>query len=67
VRARYFATVQTGTAAHPASYTMGTGSFLGIKQPGHGVEHPLPSSAEVKEGVELHLYSLSGLSWPVLG
>jgi hypothetical protein len=28
---------------------------------------PTPSSAEVKERVELHLYSPSGLSWPVLG
>jgi len=28
--------------------------------------HP-PSSAEVKERVELYLYSPSGPSWPVLG
>jgi len=28
---------------------------------------PTPSSAEVKERVELYLYSLSGPSWPVLG
>ena len=28
---------------------------------------PTPSSAEVKERVELYLYSPSGLSWPVLG
>ena len=28
---------------------------------------PTPSSAEVKEGVELYLYSPSGPSWPVLG
>jgi hypothetical protein len=27
----------------------------------------LPSSAEVKERVELYLYTPSGLSWPVLG
>jgi hypothetical protein len=67
VRARYSATVQTGPAAHPTSYTRGTGSFLGVKRPGRGVDYPLPSSAEVKEGVEVHLYSLSGLSWPVLG
>jgi len=26
--------------AHPASYTMGTGSFRGVKRPGHGVDHP---------------------------
>jgi len=28
--------------------------------------HP-PSSAEVKERIELYLYSASGLSWPILG
>ena len=28
---------------------------------------PILSSAEVKEKVKLHLYSLSGLSWPVIG
>jgi hypothetical protein len=53
--------------AHPASYTMGTGSFLGVKKPGHGVDHPLPSSTEVKERVELYLYTPFGPSWPVLG
>ena len=33
VGARLSALVQTGPGAHPASYTMGTGSFLGVKQP----------------------------------
>jgi hypothetical protein len=33
-------TVQTGPGAHPASYTMGTGSFPGVKRPGRGVDHP---------------------------
>jgi hypothetical protein len=61
------APVQTGTGAYPASCTMGTGSFPGIKRPRRGVDHPPPSSAEVKEIVELYLYSPSGPSWPVLG
>ena len=65
--ARYSAPVQTGPGAHPVSYAMGTGSFLGVKRPGLGVDHPPSSSAEVKERVELYLYSPSGLSWPVLG
>jgi len=38
--ARFSAPVQTGPGAHPASYTMGTGSFPGVKQPGRGVDHP---------------------------
>jgi hypothetical protein len=25
--------------AHPASYTMGTGSFPGVKRPGRGIDH----------------------------
>jgi len=32
------------------------GLFRGVKRPGRGVDHPPPSSAEVKEGVELYLY-----------
>jgi hypothetical protein len=40
---------------------MGTGPFLTVKRPGRGVDHPPLSSAEVKERVELYLYSPSGL------
>jgi len=47
--------------------TVGTRSFAGVKRKGCGVEHPPPSSAEVKEIVDLHLYSNSGSSWSVLG
>jgi len=67
VEARFSAPVQTGPGAHPASYTMGTGSFPGVKRPGSGVDHRPPSSAEVEERVELYLYSPSGPSWRVLG
>jgi len=62
-----FAPVQTVPRVHPASYTMGTGSFLGIKQLGCAINHPPSSSAEVKERVNLFLYSPFGPSWPVLG
>jgi len=34
---------QTGPGAHPASYAMGTRSFLGVKRPGRGVDHPPPT------------------------
>jgi hypothetical protein len=40
VAARFSAPVQTGLEAHPASYTMGTESFLGVKRPRRGVDHP---------------------------
>ena len=53
--------------AYPASYTTGTGSLPGLKRPGLGVGHPPPSSAEVKERVELYLYSPSGPLWPATG
>jgi len=65
--ARFSALVQTGPGAQPASYTMGTGSFSGVKRPGRGFDYPPASSAKVKEGVELYLYSISGPSWPVPG
>ena len=64
--ARFSPPVQTGSEAHPASYTMGTGSFLGVKRPERGVDHPPPSSAEVNESVELYVCSPSGPSWLVL-
>ena len=57
----------TGPGAHPASCTMGTGSSPGENRPGRGVDHPSPSSYEVKERVELYLYSPFGTSWSVLG
>ena len=56
-RARFSATAQTGPGAHPASYTIGTGSFLGVKRPGRGADHPPPSSVGVKERVELYMCS----------
>jgi hypothetical protein len=37
---RFFALVQTGLWVSPASFTMGIGSFPGLKRPGHGVDHP---------------------------
>jgi len=43
--------VQTSSETHPASDTVGTGSFLRVKRLGHGVDHPSQSSVEVKERV----------------
>jgi hypothetical protein len=42
-------------------------SCPGVKRPGRGVNHPTLPSAEVKERVELHLYSPFGHSWVVKG
>jgi hypothetical protein len=63
---RFSAPFYTGPGAYPASYTRGTGSFLGVKQLGCGVDHPPRSRTEVKEIVECYLCSPSRLSWPVL-
>jgi hypothetical protein len=48
VRARFSTSVQTGPVNHPASCTMGTESFPGVKRPGCGVDHTPPTSAKVK-------------------
>ena len=67
VWARFSALAQTGPGAHPAPYTIGNGSFPGVMRPGRDVYHPPPYRAEVKERVQLYLYTPSGPSWPVLG
>jgi len=38
--ARISAPFQTGSGAHPASYTMDTGVFPGVKRLGRYVDHP---------------------------
>jgi len=59
--ARFSAPVQTGPGAHPASCTMGTGSFpRGKERPGRDTDPSPPSSAVGHERVELYLYSPYG-------
>jgi hypothetical protein len=41
---------------HPLQWVSGT-LFLGVKRPGREADHSPPSSAEVKEWVELYLHS----------
>ena len=55
----FSANFQPGAWAHPASYTLGTGSFPGVNRPGFSIGHPLTSSVEVKGRVKLHLCSPS--------
>jgi hypothetical protein len=45
----FFAHVQTGPWAHPASWRMGTGSFPGVIRPRGDAVHSPPSSAKVKK------------------
>jgi len=52
--------------AHPASYTMGTGSFPGVKRPGRSVDHPLHLAPRLKKEYS-YTYSSPGPSCPVLG
>jgi hypothetical protein len=60
VVARLTAPVQNDPGAYPTSYTIGDRSFPGVKRPGNGVDYTPPSSAEVKERVELYVTSLVG-------
>jgi len=49
--------VQTGSRAHPASYSVDSGgSFPGLKWPGREADHSPPCSAEVNECMELYFY-----------
>jgi hypothetical protein len=63
-RATFFAQVQAGPGAHPASCTMGTGSFPGVKWPGRGADHnplPVPRLKMNRAIPVLPLYALDGL------
>jgi len=50
--ARFSALIQTGPGACPASYIRGSMLFLGVKQPGCGVNHPPSSNTDIKERVQ---------------
>jgi hypothetical protein len=67
VGAGFSAPVQTAPRTNPTSYTMGNGSFPALKRPKRGVGLPLLTYAEVKERVELYIYSPTGPAWPGVG
>ena len=52
--------------SRPVSYTVGTGSFPGVKRPGRGLDHLPRYSAEVKERVKLYINSTSWPAWPFI-
>ena len=56
VGARFSAPVQTGPGARPASCTMGTGSFPGVKSGRDVTLTPTPFWCRGQERVELYLY-----------
>ena len=58
VKARFSELVQTGPGAHPSSYTMGTGTFPGVKRPGRDVDQPLHLAPRLKEDRAIHLLPL---------
>ena len=47
--AKISAPVQSGTGAHPTSYTVCTVSFPGVKWSGRGVDHPPHLAPKLKE------------------
>jgi len=53
------------SGAHPASYTLGTGSVPGVKRPGREINHIPPSSADIEERIELNHFYPSDPSWLV--
>jgi hypothetical protein len=65
VGARFFAHIQTDPGAHPASFTMSTESFPGVRRTGRDADHTAHSSAEVMKGYT-SIHPL-GLSRPVTG
>jgi len=66
VGARISALVQRSCESHPAACTVGTQSLSrGLSGRGMELTTRLHLSAEVKERVELYLYSPCGHSWPV--
>jgi len=64
-RARFSAPVQNAPGGHPASDTMGTGSSLGVKRAGRGVDNPPYLAPRLKKSRAIPLppsnLGLSGL------
>jgi hypothetical protein len=46
---RFSAPFQNGSAANPPFFTMDTTSFLGIKRPESGIEHPRNLAPRLKK------------------
>jgi hypothetical protein len=66
LEARFSATVQTDSGAHPSSYTVRT-TISVVKKARAWRQQPTPSRAEAKERLELYLCFPSVPSWQVKG
>jgi hypothetical protein len=49
VTAKFSAHIQTAPGVHPASNSLGTGSFTGVKRSGCGVDHPIHLAPRLKK------------------
>jgi hypothetical protein len=65
--ARFSAHIQTGSGANPASCTVGSGSFPGVKAAKRDADHTPPSSAEVKKELSYTSTHPMGPPGPVTG
>jgi len=54
VGGEFSAPVQTGTEAHPSFFSVDNGALSLVSR--RGVNHPNPSSADVKENVQVYLH-----------
>jgi hypothetical protein len=61
VGARFSAPVQTGRRAQPASYTVGTGGFPGVKRPGSDADHLHRPAPRLKKEYSYASISFLGL------
>ena len=64
---RFSAPLQIGPEAHPTAYTMGTGSFSGVRRPGCGVDHPPHLAPRLKKEKSYTAAPPYVPPWPVLG
>ena len=66
-RGEIFRTCPDRPGGLPSLLYNGYTVFIGGKAAGAWLWPPTPSSADVKERVDLYLYSPSGPSWPLIG
>jgi hypothetical protein len=59
--------IQTGSGAYLAFHPVGIGgSSSGVKHPGHEINHPHPSSAEIKNGGAIPPFPHVFMAWCVI-